>query len=112
MQVIILGLPRPHQLLYKERCWVTTPRTIVTVSQSEVRLDHRHLRQQQQYNDNQRQADLMCQGSGRRGAACIKASSAATLIPCRSEIRLKIERGIDLNGWRTNCLIKLRADQI
>ena len=43
-------------------------RTIVNVSQSEVRLDHRHLRQQRQYNDNQRQADLMCQGEREEGS--------------------------------------------
>ena len=73
---------------------------------------HRHhLRFRQRDNDNQRQVDLMCQGAGEervlRGTA-----AAATLIQRRSKIRLKIERGIDLNGWRTNCLIKLRADQI
>ena len=88
----------------------------LSTSQSELRLEQwsssSSAGREEGDNDNQRQVDLMCQGAGWEERVLRRACLRQHRSPVDPRFDLKIERGIDLNGWRTNCLIKLRADQI
>ena len=78
----------------------------VSYSHQDQEHENSHNQQKHGSNNNQALGDLMCQCEQDRGGV-LNSCGAATRFPWMEKI--KIEHGIDQNGSRTNCLIKLRA---